>query len=201
VKRAPPGSGNLYTRVVSVGLGLELERDLAVRIAENVYWHGLAVAGFLPPDQSDLDHCPNFASQDDSAGIRFPFSHNNARLSNPMRLFGVELNQRGVIAGEGILGVHRNQAASADRRPPARDRTPEAGIACRISYWLRGLGRGCRDRIEKLAVSQQLRPDARVDDVASVLKKLSVDVLRNGGASLRRVDCYIHRRCLRNSHN
>jgi hypothetical protein len=55
------------------------------------------------------------------------------------------------------------------------------------------------DRIEELAIDEHLRPDAVVDDVSAVLKKLAVDVLRDGSDGVRGVDGGVHNASLRRS--
>src|ERR1035438_6804560 len=90
-----------------------------------------------------------------------------------------------MLARVGIPGVHGDHVVAANGSPPARRCATEAWIARGVAHHRRGRRRAGGDRVEEFAIDQHLRPDAGVDDVAAVLEKLTVDVLRDGSAGLR----------------
>jgi len=69
-------------------------------------------------------------------------------------------------------GAHQRVGLRLNRGFPVRFPSPAEAWA-HWSQW-----------VVELAVHQQLRPDTGIDDVAAVLKKLAIDVLRNGRAGL-----------------
>src|ERR1700757_3351204 len=99
-----------------------------------------------------------------------------------MTIFSVELDSWGLISRIGRCGIHRDRIGTTNRGPPSSGRAAKARVSAGVRYNRRRRRRGGGDWVEKPAVDEHLRPDARVDDVATMFEKLAVNVLRNGSA-------------------
>src|ERR1700734_214369 len=113
-----------------------------------------------------------------------------------MRLGRAEAHSRRLVARVGSFLIHRHHAVAADGRPPALRDIFEPWI----SYCIADRGRRRRGysryRIEELPIYKHLRPDARIDNISTVLKELPIDVLGDRCACLRNIDSGCNRRAL-----
>ena len=99
-----------------------------------------------------------------------------------------EEHGRRLVASVGRFPVHRDDAVTADGRPPVFGDVFKSGISRGVADRRRRRRCDSRYRVEEFPIGKHLRPDARIDDVSAVLKKLPVNVPGDGCACPRDID-------------
>ena len=94
VEGARAGACDLESGVIGICCGGISQRELAVRGAEVADGDGLAVRGLFAPDERDLYDGAGRTRQNNASGVGLAIAHRDSGLTEAMRLFRIELDQR-----------------------------------------------------------------------------------------------------------